>query len=763
MSLHVKFLSGQEAGQSLQFGDDIEQIQLGRDPERCQVVFPPEMTMVGREHCTITRSSGRYFLEMGPDRAVQLNGSLVEGGCVLPMQSELQIGPKGPKLSVTWEKNAGLAATTPQEINSEEIARRASRPVRETQLEAQANTSKRNVVGGMVVLLFIVAGVFLFLQTQVDDVVTEQVASVDRLEQKYAQLAADTGSDDLQSALQHASNSTYLVIYQKKDGSELGFGTAWVVAPGTLATNAHVAEKFNEIGSQARMLLRSASRGGDDPVNIRVEGIELHPGYGEFAELWHGYVPVRFNALKDMERVRSAGSGCDVALLTVAQADHVQLAPALKLAGPEVQALLTAGEPVGYVGYPMENMAVEGVNLQRPTPQMQFGRLTAITTDFNTSADEPSPGSLNTLLQHSLPATGGASGSPLINSQGEVVGILSAVNFAMLGDRRIPTGVGVNFAQRANLIDELLQDDDGTHAMRSSFWHDEIKQLYVSGKVEEKNVDLEALVAGWESQISVDFGDQHFIESKTVDHGFFNAGSLNAGSLVLVAGDTLGMEMFARELEIELAAKSEYLLAAEADGPLALEFESGNGVVIKEFMEIRPGLKAISISSEEAATLRGRILVSTEAKEMRYTVREAHAKPITAEIVLKQVKDEWLGGLELRDGATLEAVEVGHWNGSINAKHETLRVHAATQVLEIDESGPYLLTAISENNKPLDMRLLQTGMGNQTVIAEDDAADWYPCIAFDSNGSAKLKAELFAPEAGTSYRIWLFRTKPETK
>ena len=761
MPLHVTFLDGPNANQSLQFTDDIEQIQLGRDPERCQVVFPPDMTMVGREHCTITRSSGRYFLEMGPDRAVQLNGTLVEAGCVLPMESEMQVGPQGPKLSVSWEKNAGLAATTPQELDPQEVARRASRPAREAQLDAQASTAKRNTLGGLVALLFVVAAVFLILQNQVD-VVTEQVASVDRLEQKYAQLAADNGNDALQTALQQASNSTYLVIYQKSDGSELGFGTAWVVAPGTLATNAHVAERFNEIGSKARMLLRSASRGGNDPVNIDVSGIELHPGYGEFAELWRGYVPVRFNAVKDMERVRSAGSGCDVALLTIATEDHERLAPALKLAGPEVHDSLSAGEPVGYVGYPMENMAVEGVNLQRPTPQMQFGRLTAITTDFNTSEDEQSPGSLNTLLQHSLPATGGASGSPLINSRGEVVGVLSAVNFAMLGDRRIPTGVGVNFAQRSNLVGELLDDDERTHAMRSSFWNDEIKQLYVSGKVEEKDVDLEALVAGWESKISVDFGGQNFIESSSISSGFFDADSLNAGSLVLVAGDTLGMEMFAKELEIELAAKGEYLLAAEADGPVIFEFDGGNGVVIKEFIEIRPGLKAISISSDEAATLRGRILVGTDAQEMRYTVRQAQAKPITAEIVLKQVKEEWLEGLKRRDGATLEAVEVGRWNGSIDDKHDTLRVHAATQALNLQEAGPYLITAISKDNKPLDMRLIQAGADEQQVVAEDDAEDWYPCIAFDSSGSANLKAELFAPEAGTSYRIWLFRTKPQT-
>ena len=755
MSLNIIYLDGPNADHVLDFGDDVEQIHLGRDPERCQVVLPADQTMVGREHCTITRGSGRYFLEMGPDRAVRLNGQLVEGGCVLPMAGELQLGPSGPKLSYTWQKNAGLQATTPQEIDPEEVLRRESRPVRETELEAQAGTARRNVIGGMVALLFVVAVVFLILQSRVTEVGEQARGGVDRLEQKYAQLASDTG--DLQAALQNAANSTYLVIYQKDDGSELGFGTAWAVAPATLATNAHVAEKFNEIGGRATMLIRSASRNGEDPVDIPVRGIELHPGYGEFAELWKGYVPVRFNAVKDMERVRSAGSGCDVALLTVS--DDAPLGPPLRLAGSETQSALAAGEAVGYVGYPMENMAVEGVNMQRPTPQMQFGRLTAITTDFNTSENEATPGRLNTLLQHSLPATGGASGSPVLNEQGEVVGMLSAVNFAMLGNRRIPTGVGVNFAQRANLVSELINDDDASHAARSSYWNDEIQRLYVSGKVEEKDVDLDALIAGWESQISVALGDTSYVESKDIDTGFFDTNSLHANPLVLASGDDLGVEMYARELELQLAGKGEYLLAAESDGALKLELDDDSGVVIKESIEIRPGLKAISFTADGPVALRGRVLVNTEATEMRYSIREAQPKALTPAIVLEQVKNEWLKGLQSRGGGTVEIVEVGSWSGDVTDKHGTLQVHSATQPLTLNAAGPYLVAAIADDRKALDMRLVKTDATDGTVIAEDDEQDWYPCIAIDADGGTDVLAELFAPEGNTSYRVWLFTTK----
>ena len=408
-------------------------------------------------------------------------------------------------------------------------------------------------------------------------------------------------------------------------------------------------------------------------------------------------------------------------------------------------------------------MAVEGVNLQRPTPQMQFGRLTAITTDFNTSEDEAAPGRLNTLLQHSLPATGGASGSPMLNERGEVVGMLSAVNFAMLGKHRIPTGVGVNFAQRANLVSELIDDDDASHAARSSYWNGEIQQLYASGKVEEKDVDLEALVAGWESKISVELGNDSYVESKDIDTGFFDTKSLHANPLVLASGDELGVEMYARDLELKLAGKGNYLLAAESDGDLKLELEDGSGVVIRESIEIRPGLKAISFTADGPATLRGRVLVNTEATEMRYSLREAKARTLTPELVLEQVKSEWIKGLQSRSGGSMDIVEVGNWSGDITDKHGTLQVHAASQPLTLKNAGPYLIAAIAEDRKALDMRLVKAGDADGDVIAEDDENDWYPCIAIDADGGTDVLAELFAPEGETSYRVWLFTTKSSGK
>ena len=268
--------------------------------------------------------------------------------------------------------------------------------------------------------------------------------------------------------------------------------------------------------------------------------------------------------------------------------------PAPSTCRPESQAALAAGEAVGYVGYPMENLAVAGDNLQRPTPQMQFGRLTAITTDFNPSEDEARPGRLNTLLQHSLPATGGASGSPMLNERGEVIGMLSAVNFAMLGNRRIPTVV--NFAQRANLVSELIDDDDASHAAIVLERRDPAAVHLGQGRGEGCRSRHPHLRLGIPDRRRT--RRRQFRGVQGHRHRFLRHEVAACQYAVLASGDDLGVEMYARELELKLATQA--LPARRRIRRSQAQLED-SGVVI-ESIEIRPGLKAISFTADSPAT-----------------------------------------------------------------------------------------------------------------------------------------------------------------
>ena len=50
------------------------------------------------------------------------------------------------------------------------------------------------------------------------------------------------------------------------------------------------------------------------------------------------------------------------------------------------------------------------------------------------------------LLQHDLPATGGASGSPIVGASGRVVALLNAGNLFMVNGDRVPNAALINFA-----------------------------------------------------------------------------------------------------------------------------------------------------------------------------------------------------------------------------------------------------------------------------------------------------------------------------
>ena len=69
----------------------------------------------------------------------------------------------------------------------------------------------------------------------------------------------------------------------------------------------------------------------------------------------------------------------------------------------------------------MEGTGAQKIAQLSPNPVLQFGRVTALSDYFLFSADKPNA----LLIENSLPATGGASGSPIVDGSGKVVAILS--------------------------------------------------------------------------------------------------------------------------------------------------------------------------------------------------------------------------------------------------------------------------------------------------------------------------------------------------
>jgi hypothetical protein len=251
-----------------------------------------------------------------------------------------------------------------------------------------------------------------------------------------------------------------------------------------------VAAEFVGLEPGQAMLARTC---GSPPTDFRVARVEVHPGYPEFERIWREYGPHREAGGGEI-RALTNSSACDVALLHLESGDGLP-AP-LPIAERSALESLASGDTVGFAGYPMEAMVLGGVNLRQPTPTVQVGHITAV-TDFFGGKDLSGRGQF---VQHSLPAAGGASGSPIVGVDGAVVAILSGGNVIGTPEGRVATGVGVNFAQRADLLTELL---DGTaeaaQVERTKSWEEGIRQFRSREGAHEVRADaiVEDLVAGW--------------------------------------------------------------------------------------------------------------------------------------------------------------------------------------------------------------------------------------------------------------------------
>ena len=248
-------------------------------------------------------------------------------------------------------------------------------------------------------------------------------------------------------------------------------GTAWAFSPTEFATNAHVANGIksniaDEIGTLVKLMALRTN-------NVKSVD-ELVKKLGEQAtkEL---LVSLSTRIRKDIRRV-SANIIINSSAKQSYNITHVKIHPNYDVIGsamhPDVAVLVTgtshstyfpiapdkklhalkSGTPVAFLGFPIENLTANNVNMDNPVASMQSGIVVAV-SDFQLKNATPES---NYLIRHNLPAIGGASGSPIFNSKGEAVALMFGVN--MIGQvkngtvQRAPSAAQINFAVRADLL-----------------------------------------------------------------------------------------------------------------------------------------------------------------------------------------------------------------------------------------------------------------------------------------------------------------------
>jgi hypothetical protein len=560
---------------------------------------------------------------------------------------------------------------------------------------------------------------------------------------------------DLPEILEAATASTYLVVRQSEDGGETAFGTAFVAAPGVLATNAHVANWFDRLAEGDRLVLRSVATSGADPVDLQVRSTSSHPGYDAFASLWKEFVPLRLNAANQADPIRSAGSACDLALLYVdIDAD---LGPPLPLAGVDSQANLRSGHVIGSVGFPMEGMAMEGTNVQRPVPQTQVGRVTALTTFFNTSEDESAtgPGQRNVLLQHSLPATGGASGSPILNGRGEVVGVLSGVNFAIVGGQRIPSGVGVNFAQRATLLEELIAGDASDNlANRLVGWDAAVKRLYYSGRLLRAEGGMQELAATWRAFATVNLGAHQVLAVEEIYQDYFPLHSLEAGR------KAAGRESatYSTELGFDVESGVWYLLAASGDGSIEINVDEASmvaaGIGEVKVLRVADGTTGRAFRAGRSGRVSG--TVTSDGGEHLNVRVLGGGVAIDPDAVIATVRAQWRDDLIRQWGFGVR--DIGGWfrDGQTSPLANSDR-HAAIEPIVVASEGEYVLMVVGDDTSTVSLNLWQVVDEQRVLLASGSPSSQISYVVFETTRDAALEAEILSEAGVLPFSLNLYR------
>ena len=439
--LTIRYLNGPQAGTEVKIDSGKQRVVFGRQLE-CDVQFPPEETAVARQHFALVKKpSGAWTVELFGTPYVAIDGQPADNGQVVRDGAKVELGRiGGPALGVgitedargdNYLKTAGQAeAASPRQIA--------------TQASTMAKVARG--IAALAVLVAVGGGAFALYNYVSTSRATTRLESAQKefsdALQKEANLriGADTRA--------HISRAVYSVQLQDAEQRVRSGGTAWVVGPNLLATNAHVAILREGIRARERMIVRAPGQNGQI---YEVVEHKLHPGYVPFNAFLQSDLRLISAYRGNLDTL--SGNGYDVALLRVA--GTLPEADRLEIATPDELNALASGTPLATSGYPGENLTRSSPGNLGVTPQQHLGVVTSMTDMFHL----PAPVAVRQLVQHDLPATGGASGSPIVGASGRVVALLNAGNLFMVNGDRVPNAALINYAQRADLVRDMI---DGT-------------------------------------------------------------------------------------------------------------------------------------------------------------------------------------------------------------------------------------------------------------------------------------------------------------
>ncbi len=268
---------------------------------------------------------------------------------------------------------------------------------------------------------FVTAGAFfalsLLLLWERNDLSTRLHAAEEKVD---AALSAVIPPETVSSA----ARSIYMVL---DDGDHAG--TAFVIdqEKGILATAAHVVEDMSVDGAVSGGGI-SAVINRDSGAPIPIAAIKVHSGYGVFRDLLENYQPIDpTSPVTYVDAIGIEDLPLDVALIYVAPKNvntgAYTLAPTLPIASLETLNTLKVGEPIASIGFPSD--AILGATTEiSATPRAERGVIAALVSPIDQALNSDNP-MAETLIAHRMAIASGASGGPILNGHGEIIGVTS--------------------------------------------------------------------------------------------------------------------------------------------------------------------------------------------------------------------------------------------------------------------------------------------------------------------------------------------------
>ena len=273
----------------------------------------------------------------------------------------------------------------------------------------------------------------------------------------------------------YKDNQAAVWVAGVEDGGAFeGIGTAWVLEKAPDGARRHLITNNHVLS-----MLRARAVDGATPAIRRTDerGEMVQHVLDRQALLDPAAVHPDFEPLVRMQRgLRNRVNVFDVARLTIADpAKDDSLGEGLKLASADELRALSRQSDIGYIGYigfPHENLSASGVNVDLPSPVFVRGHISNLNDAFLRSIPDDRWQERQLLIVNAV-AMGGASGSPVFNNEGHVIGLVSGgdvlqIDKSVLSDASRATAnlsaehdmfrapIGFTYVIRSDVVSELV-------------------------------------------------------------------------------------------------------------------------------------------------------------------------------------------------------------------------------------------------------------------------------------------------------------------